>query len=163
VPVYVGEIRLTFPDRGIEIFAWVLRKNLRPTFSLFCSMPKTQKQQHGPSRSVDEDIDPVSPVVRPATAPPRTSSKTDASLVPIPASVPRTAEEKQNTRRLYVVLCQASLEVYKTGKAGDHSGKGQYQLLNCDDHQGALRRMGRDIGEARPDITHQVCPFRLLI
>jgi rRNA small subunit pseudouridine methyltransferase Nep1 len=54
------------------------------------------------------------------------------------------------------VLEQASLEVYKTGKPGDHSGKGQYQLLNCDDHQGALRKMGRDIGEARPDITHQV-------
>jgi rRNA small subunit pseudouridine methyltransferase Nep1 len=116
----------------------------------------TSRLQHGPSRSVDKDGESVSPVIRPATAPPRTSSKTDASLVPIPATVPRTAAEKQNTQRLYVVLEQASLEVYKTGKPGDHSGKGQYQLLNCDDHQGALRKMGRDIGEARPDITHQV-------
>ena len=102
------------------------------------------------------DMSPSSPVIRPATAPPRTSARTDASMVPIAPSIPRTAEEKQNTQRLYVVLCQASLEVYKSGKPGDHSGKGQYQLLNCDDHQGALRRMGRDIGEARPDITHQV-------
>jgi rRNA small subunit pseudouridine methyltransferase Nep1 len=102
------------------------------------------------------NLSPSSPVIRPATAPPRTSARTDASMVPIAPAIPRTAEEKQNTQRLYVVLCQASLEVYKSGKPGDHSGKGQYQLLNCDDHQGALRRMGRDIGEARPDITHQV-------
>jgi rRNA small subunit pseudouridine methyltransferase Nep1 len=118
-----------------------------------------QKHHHSPSRSEDIESPPLSPVVRPATAPPRTSAKTDASLVPIPASVPRSAEDKQNTHRLYVVLEQASLEVYKSGKPGDHSGKGQYQLLNCDDHQGALRRMGRDIGEARPDITHQVFRF----
>jgi len=108
------------------------------------------------------DIEPVSPIRRPATAPPRTSAKTDASLVPIPATVPKTAEEKASRQRLYVVLEQASLEVYKTGKPRDQSGKGQYQLLNCDDHQGALRKMGRDIGEARPDITHQVTdPSRL--
>jgi rRNA small subunit pseudouridine methyltransferase Nep1 len=112
----------------------------------------SQRHHHGSSRSVDTSID-TSPIIRPATAPPRTSAKTDASLVPIPATIPRTAEEKQNTQRLYVVLEQASLEVYKSGKPG---GKGQYQLLNCDDHQGALRKMGRDIGEARPDITHQV-------
>jgi rRNA small subunit pseudouridine methyltransferase Nep1 len=118
-----------------------------------------QRPQHASSHSVDFDEEPSSPVVRPATAPPRTSARTDASLVPIPASIPRTAEEKQNTQRLYVVLEQASLEVYKSGKPGDHTGKGQYQLLNCDDHQGALRKMGRDIGEARPDITHQVHSF----
>lgn len=123
------------------------------------AMP-THKAQHGHSRSIDEeeesDFQVSSPIPRPATAPPRTSARTDQNLVPIPASVPRTAEEKQNTQRLYVVLEQASLEVYKTGKVGDKSGRGIYQLLNCDDHQGALRRMGRDIGEARPDITHQV-------
>ena len=121
----------------------------------------TQRHQHGPSRSIDsDDIDPpVSPVIRPATAPPRTSAKVDASLVPIPATVPRTTEEKHNTQRLYVVLEQACLEVYKSGKPGDASGRGQYQLLNCDDHQGVLRRLGRDICEARPDITHQVLPL----
>ena len=133
----------------------------------------THRHQHGPSRSVDSDknkniinedddddddtMTPSSPVPRPATAPPRTSAKVDASLVPIPATVPRSTHEKNNTQRLYVVLEQACLEVYKSGKPGDQSGRGQYQLLNCDDHQGALRRLGRDIGEARPDITHQVC------
>jgi hypothetical protein len=29
-------------------------------------------------------------------------------------------------------------------------------LLNCDDHQGFLAKEGRDIADARPDITHQV-------
>jgi rRNA small subunit pseudouridine methyltransferase Nep1 len=30
--------------------------------------------------------------------------------------------------------------------------------LNCDDHQGFLAKEGRDIADARPDITHQVSP-----
>jgi len=125
--------------------------------------PSPQLAPHRPSSGVVDssaDIEPASPIRRPATAPPRTSAKTDASLVPVPATVPKTAEEKATRQRLYVVLEQASLEVYKTGKPRDQSGKGQYQLLNCDDHQGALRKMGRDIGEARPDITHQVHIFQ---
>ena len=97
----------------------------------------------------------ASPIIRPATAPPQRSVYVNSSLVPIPATVPRTTEERANKQRLYVVLEQASLEVYKSAKVGA-GGKGAYQLLNCDDHQGALRKMGRDIGEARPDITHQV-------
>jgi rRNA small subunit pseudouridine methyltransferase Nep1 len=124
----------------------------------------TQRHQHGPSKSIDEDdesdFEVSSPIPRPATAPPRTSARTDASLVPIPATIPRTAEEKQNTQRLYVVLEQACLETYKPIKPGPN-GRAAYQLLNCDDHQGALRRMGRDIGEARPDITHQVFHERI--
>lgn len=133
--------------------------------TIYCpeKMP-THHHQRGPSsHSVDSDNDdddisspPFPPVVRPATAPPRTSAKVDASLVPIPATVPRSTEEKNKKQRLYVVLEQACLEVYKSGKPGDQSGRGQYQLLNCDDHQGVIRRLGRDIGEARPDITHQV-------
>jgi rRNA small subunit pseudouridine methyltransferase Nep1 len=34
----------------------------------------------------------------------------------------------------------------------------KYALLNCDDHQGILAKTGRDIADARPDITHQVGP-----
>lgn len=30
------------------------------------------------------------------------------------------------------------------------------RLLNADDHQGILARMGREVATARPDITHQV-------
>jgi rRNA pseudouridine-1189 N-methylase Emg1 (Nep1/Mra1 family) len=35
----------------------------------------------------------------------------------------------------------------------------KYALLNCDDHQGILAKTGRDIADARPDITHQVSPI----
>lgn len=31
-----------------------------------------------------------------------------------------------------------------------------FELLNCDKHKALLLRSGRDPGEVRPDITHQV-------
>lgn len=45
------------------------------------------------------------------------------------------------------VLENANLEVAKVGKA--------YELLNCDDHAGYLRRHGKDPAHYRPDICHQ--------
>ena len=65
---------------------------------------------------------------------------------------------------MIVVLEQACLETYKMSSSGSTSYKGngkgggddKYVLLNCDDHQRVLARMGRDIADARPDITHQV-------
>ena len=33
----------------------------------------------------------------------------------------------------------------------------KYALLNSDEHIGVMRKMNRDISDARPDITHQVC------
>lgn len=82
------------------------------------------------------------------------------SYAPAEASVPKTAEQKDNTTRLIVVLSKACLEVYRhsSGRKGA-SGPGQGTrdaLLNCDDHQGFLARENRDIADARPDITHQV-------
>ena len=50
-----------------------------------------------------------------------------------------------------MVLDSATLETVKVGKSGNH------ELLNCDDHQGILRKNNRDIAEVRPDIAHQVC------
>ncbi|KZM23384.1 rRNA small subunit pseudouridine methyltransferase Nep1 [Ascochyta rabiei] len=70
----------------------------------------------------------------------------------------------QDSQRLIVVLCNATLETYK---ASHGSGRGpggredKYNLLNSDDHIGVMRKMGRDISEARPDITHQ-CLLTLL-
>ncbi|CEQ40515.1 SPOSA6832_02136, partial [Sporobolomyces salmonicolor] len=81
------------------------------------------------------------------------------TLVPTAPKAPKTNQEKDNTRRLIVVLEQACLETYKhSAPAGSRGGKGEekYSLLNCDDHQGVLAKMGRDIAHARPDITHQV-------
>lgn len=37
-----------------------------------------------------------------------------------------------------------------------------YELLNCDKHKSILLKNGRDPGEVRPDITHQVTPGTVL-
>ncbi|KAF8505069.1 Alpha/beta knot methyltransferase [Hysterangium stoloniferum] len=88
------------------------------------------------------------------------------TLLPVQASIPRTPTQKANTRRLIVVLENACLEAYRiggsSGRPGSKSaGEAKYALLNCDDHQGILAKTGRDIADARPDITHQ-CLLTLL-
>jgi rRNA small subunit pseudouridine methyltransferase Nep1 len=89
------------------------------------------------------------------------------SMVPVQPTIPRTPAQKMATRRLIVVLENACLEVYKVSSgSASRNGKGaskdaKYTLLNCDDHQGILAKMGRDIADARPDITHQ-CLLTLL-
>ncbi|CAA7270723.1 unnamed protein product [Cyclocybe aegerita] len=89
------------------------------------------------------------------------------SMLPIQAHVPR-GPAAASSRRLYVILEQACLEAYKVsgglsgkGRGKDGSGDAKYTLLNCDDHQGILAKTGRDIADARPDITHQ-CLLTLL-
>jgi hypothetical protein len=85
------------------------------------------------------------------------------SMLPVQAHVPR-GPAATSTRRLFVVLEQACLEAYKVsggsslgkGGRGVKEGEVKYTLLNCDDHQGILAKTGRDIADARPDITHQV-------
>ena len=68
------------------------------------------------------------------------------------------ASNDKDTQRLVVVLSHASLETYKAS----HGGRGgiirdeKYSLLNSDEHIGVMRKMNRDISDARPDITHQV-------
>ncbi|KAL1642774.1 18S rRNA pseudouridine methyltransferase [Diplodia intermedia] len=69
----------------------------------------------------------------------------------------------KDTQRLIVVLSNASLETYKASHGG-RAGVGKedkYSLLNSDEHIGIMRKMGRDISDARPDITHQ-CLLTLL-
>lgn len=93
---------------------------------------------------------------------------TNPTMVPIQPTVPRTPVQKAAARRLIVVLEQACLEAYKVssgsssrGGPGRESKDAKYALLNCDDHQGILAKTGRDIADARPDITHQ-CLLTLL-
>lgn len=73
--------------------------------------------------------------------------------------IPPTDKDSQ---RLIVVLSNASLETYKASHGGSsRSGvhrEEKYSLLNSDEHIGVMRKMNRDISDARPDITHQV-PF----
>jgi len=69
----------------------------------------------------------------------------------------------KDTQRLIVVLSNASLETYRASH-GSRSMPGRddkYSLLNSDEHIGVMRKMGRDISDARPDITHQ-CLLTLL-
>lgn len=123
--------------------------------------------------SEDSDNDtPDSPMNNPTVAPenrptrPLPTSKSrrinpNPTLVPVQATVPRTPAQKESKRRLIVVLEQACLEAYRVSSGsssrGGKDGKdAKYALLNCDDHQGILAKTGRDIADARPDITHQV-------
>lgn len=74
--------------------------------------------------------------------------------VPIPSS-------DKDSQRLIVVLSNASLETYKASHGGGPGRMGvqredKYSLLNSDEHIGVMRKMNRDISDARPDITHQV-------
>lgn len=84
------------------------------------------------------------------------------SMLPVQAHVPKGGVASSQ-RRLFVILEQACLEAYRVtsgGKGkGGRDGEVKYTLLNCDDHQGILAKTGRDIADARPDITHQVVPL----
>lgn len=51
-------------------------------------------------------------------------------------------------RLLIIILDLASLETVKTKK-------GDFQLLNCDDHVGVMKKLNRDPQKCRPDIVHQ--------
>lgn len=77
--------------------------------------------------------------------------------------IPIAASDK-DSQRLIVVLSNASLETYKASHGGGGGRMGmqrddKYSLLNSDEHIGVMRKMNRDISDARPDITHQVDPI----
>ncbi|KAG6845857.1 hypothetical protein H0H87_002548 [Tephrocybe sp. NHM501043] len=117
----------------------------RPTKPLPASKSRTKMSQPNPHNPI--------PVVA------------NPSMLPIQNHVARGGVASSN-RRLYVILEQACLEAYRiSGGAGKgRNGKEaevKYTLLNCDDHQGILAKTGRDIADARPDITHQ-CLLTLL-
>ncbi|TCD66204.1 hypothetical protein EIP91_001651 [Steccherinum ochraceum] len=91
-------------------------------------------------------------------------SLSNPHMLPVQAQVPKGGIVS-NQRRLYVILEQACLEAYRVNTGGrgkpGREGDVKYALLNCDDHQGILAKTGRDIADARPDITHQ-CLLTLL-
>jgi len=60
---------------------------------------------------------------------------------------------KNQEKRLIVILERAQLEAAKIGN--------EFELLNCDDHTGFLKKHNREAASARPDITHQ-CLLMLL-
>ncbi|KAF8449652.1 Alpha/beta knot methyltransferase [Terfezia claveryi] len=98
--------------------------------------------------------------MEPSSSPVKKRPRTQ-SLPPLPTLVaeqaaPITSNDK-STKRLIVVLAQACLETHKVTTGGAE----KYVLLNSDDHIGVLKKMGRDISDARPDILHQ-CLLTLL-
>ncbi|KAI1285682.1 Ribosomal RNA small subunit methyltransferase NEP1 [Halotydeus destructor] len=54
---------------------------------------------------------------------------------------------RNSSKRLIVVLEKANLEIVKAGN--------KFELLNCDDHLGLIRKYKKDPAFCRPDITHQ--------
>nr|AAZ75671.1 hypothetical protein [Sclerotinia sclerotiorum] len=88
-----------------------------------------------------------------------------------PPSLPKVIAEQhvpipstdKDSQRLIVVLSNASLETYKQssggGRPGARAAEEKYSLLNSDEHIGIMRKMNRDISDARPDITHQDSPI----
>ncbi|KAG9009646.1 hypothetical protein FRB94_011651 [Tulasnella sp. JGI-2019a] len=129
-----------------------------------------QKPQPGSNDArKHEDMEDVKPtLVGPSTsssrrAPHPLPNLSNPHLIPQTPHVPKTSEQKDGVRRLIVVLEKCSLEAYKLSGASERRGgkEVKYALLNCDDHQGILAKTGRDIADARPDITHQ-CLLTLL-
>ncbi|KKY28174.1 putative rna processing protein [Phaeomoniella chlamydospora] len=93
---------------------------------------------------------------------PRTQSLPPPELPRLVAEqhVPIASNDK-DTQRLIVVLSNASLETYRSSHGGKAGRDEKYSLLNSDEHIGIMRKMNRDISDARPDITHQ-CLLTLL-
>lgn len=124
--------------------------------------------QPGPSSS--STARPTRPL--PSTKSRKAATSRPTPLHPMPANphmLPVQAQTTKpsvtgNQRKLYVILEQACLEAYRVSSGGraknGREGDVKYALLNCDDHQGILAKTGRDIADARPDITHQVCHCR---
>ncbi|KAI1632040.1 nucleolar essential protein 1 [Biscogniauxia mediterranea] len=105
---------------------------------------------------------------------PRAGKRPRTQSLPPPALPQLVAEQHvpianndKDSQRLIVVLSNASLETYKASHGGGGSGRmgmqreDKYSLLNSDEHIGVMRKMNRDISDARPDITHQ-CLLTLL-
>lgn len=103
------------------------------------------------------------------TSNPNLPNLSNPHLLPAQAHVPRGAAangagitSSSAPRRLFVVLENACLEAFRISSGSKSNvkkgkeGEVKYTLLNCDDHQGILAKTGRDIADARPDITHQV-------
>ncbi|KAL2274397.1 hypothetical protein FJTKL_03233 [Diaporthe vaccinii] len=108
-----------------------------------------------------------------ASPPPNRRAKRPRTQSLPPPELPQLVAEQhvaipptdRDSKRLIVVLSHASLETYKSSHSRPgHMGvqrEDKYSLLNSDEHIGIMRKMNRDISEARPDITHQ-CLLTLL-
>ena len=67
--------------------------------------------------------------------------------------IPKTFLERDSWARLIIILEAANLDTTKTGRG--------IELINCDDHQKTITKLGRKYEDFRPDVTHQ-CLLALL-
>lgn len=84
---------------------------------------------------------------------PRESEEEAVSVEPTAALEDSSSDEESppaaDGRTVYIILDGAQLETVKTKK-------GEFQLMNCDDHVNIMKRHGKDPQMFRPDIIHQV-------
>ncbi|KAI9559588.1 hypothetical protein GHT06_013593 [Daphnia sinensis] len=81
------------------------------------------------------------------------SESEEADYIAKPPKILSNIHLRNQEKRLIVILEQAQLESAKIGK--------DFELLNCDDHIGFLKKHNREPSSCRPDITHQ-CLLMLL-
>ena len=63
---------------------------------------------------------------------------------------------RNSNRKVIIILDRAQLETVKTKK-------GEFQLLNCDDHLNLMKKNNKDPQLYRPDILHQVTHLSILL
>jgi rRNA small subunit pseudouridine methyltransferase Nep1 len=134
------------------------------TYPTIITSPDTQK----PIGEVDRPTKPLPRKHSHVAAPMQQQQyANNPHMLPVQHHVPKNTVVANGQKRLFVILERACLEAYRVSSSkgrGSGGGKGggegdvKYALLNCDDHQGILAKTGRDIADARPDITHQVRP-----
>jgi rRNA small subunit pseudouridine methyltransferase Nep1 len=130
----------------------------------------TSSVHFSPQKNLKNPVPNVPPEQRPTKPLPKKNLHTPTPMqyidnplmLPVQHYVAKKTSPANNQRRLFVILERACLEAYRiiSSKKGVKNGEDvKYALLNCDDHQGILAKSGRDIADARPDITHQACPL----
>jgi len=71
-----------------------------------------------------------------------------SSASEIPTGFESALDRASAGRQIIVILDKAALETVKTKK-------GDFQLLNCDDHVNIMKKNNKDPAQYRPDIVHQ--------
>ena len=172
-------ISLHYPCVGSQLVDTMVTNNASPTTTSTKTLTGTNERptKRLPSSKVRKMASTAPASTDQNAQVPSIRSVANPSMLPLQAHVPR-GPAAASTRRLFVILEQACLEAYRVSSGGHSQGKYgrgregdtkydrggrsgregdvKYTLLNCDDHQGILAKTGRDIADARPDITHQV-------
>ena len=100
---------------------------------------KANEQIALPHKNVEDDDENTSDVG---------SDDSDASEADDDSAEEYNKKGDNQSKEVIIILDLATLEIVKTKK-------GDFQLLNCDDHVGLMRKLHKDPQNYRPDIIHQ--------